>query len=295
MAQPSLNRRLSTQDASFLYFEREEAPLHIGSIAVLEGDLSYERLLEAISNKLHLIPRYLQRAVPGPFNIAHPSWEWDPDFDIKRHIKEVTIEGPGNDRQLTALAANLFAPMLDRQKPLWEMYLVHGLEHGRSAIVSKVHHCLVDGVSGIELLMIVFDVSPNPIPVEPPAREPPPPIPGPAALLTDAVWDNLADGIARAAELQRTLVESALEGDNRRRRMLRAWETVAPYLRQPVDRAPFNKPLRGNRTLAVSEFSFAEIRAIRAACGGTVNDVVLAVLGGALGRYLELHGQKTQE
>jgi len=236
MAQTSLNRRLSTQDASFLYFEREEAPLHIGSIAVLEGDLSYERLLEAISNKLHLIPRYLQRAVPVPFNVAHPTWEWDPEFDIRRHIKEVTIEEPGSDSQLTTLAAHLFAPMLDREKPLWEMYLVHGLERGRSAIVSKVHHCLVDGVSGIELLMIVFDVSPNPIFVQPPEREVPPPIPGPAALLADAVWDNLADGIDRAAELQRTLVESALEGDARRRRMhyVLPWSGVGTGTRPPL-------------------------------------------------------------
>ena len=97
MAQPALSRRLSAQDAAFLYMESDEAPMHIGSIAVFEGEVSYERFVESIENKLHLIPRYLQRVVPAPFNIGHPTWEWEPDFDIRRHIVEVEIPSPGND------------------------------------------------------------------------------------------------------------------------------------------------------------------------------------------------------
>src|SRR5512145_240938 len=164
MSSGDFGRRLSAQDAAFLYFEKEEAPLHIGSIALLEGDVSYDRFVESIEKKLHLIPRYLQRAVPVPFNLGHPTWEWDPDFDIRKHIFEVQAPAPGTDEQLIPFAADIFAGMLDRDKPLWEMYLVKGLEGDRSAIVSKVHHCLVDGVSGIELLMIVLDVTPNPPP-----------------------------------------------------------------------------------------------------------------------------------
>ncbi|MBI2913923.1 MAG: wax ester/triacylglycerol synthase family O-acyltransferase, partial [Chloroflexi bacterium] len=150
MAQTGLNRRLSAQDAAFLYFEKEEAPMHIGSIAVFDGDVPYERFVQNIASKLHLIPRYRQRVVPAPFNIGHPTWEFDPDFDISRHIIPVQIEPPGTDAQLIELGARLFAGKLDRGKPLWEMYLVRGLEGQRSAAVSKVHHCLVDGVSGIE-------------------------------------------------------------------------------------------------------------------------------------------------
>ena len=104
MSQGNLSRRLSAQDASFLYGEREEAPLHIGSIAVLEGDVSYEKLVQHISAKLHLIPRYTQRAVPAPFNIGHPTWEWDPNFDIRNHIIEVRIDPPGTHAQLLELA-----------------------------------------------------------------------------------------------------------------------------------------------------------------------------------------------
>jgi WS/DGAT/MGAT family acyltransferase len=294
MSQGKLSKRLSAQDASFLYFEREEAPMHIGSIAVLEGDVSYDRFTENLAAKLHLVPRYLQLAVPAPFNIGHPAWEWDPDFDITNHVKEVRIEGPGTHDQLMELAAGVFAPMLRRDKPLWEMYLVRGLEGDRSALVSKVHHCLVDGVSGIELLMLVFDVSPNPPPPPPPPNEERAPDPGPLARLLDAILDNAAGSIDQWAEFQQSLADTIWEGDSRRRRVMRAMETALPYMVSPVQRAPFNKPLTGSRKLAVSEFSFAEIRAIRGACGGTVNDVVLAVLGGAVGRYLEAHGEKAE-
>jgi len=294
MSSGDFGRRLTAQDASFLYFEKEEAPLHIGSIAVLEGDLSFERFVDSIEKKLHLIPRYLQRAVPAPFNIGHPTWEWDPEFDIKKHIFEVEIPAPGTDEQLIEFAANLFAGMLDRSKPLWEMYLVKGVEADRSAIVSKVHHCLVDGVSGIELLMLVFDVTPNPPPPMPAPEVERPPIPSPIARLMDAIFDNVTARLDEWADFQKSAVDAAMLGDSRTRRVLRALETSAPYFRVPVERAPFNKPFKGQRKLGVSDFSFAEIRAIRGSCGGTVNDVVLAVLGGALGRYLEMHGQKTE-
>lgn len=294
MAQEKLGRRLRAQDAAFLYAEREEAPLHIGSIAVFEGQVSYSRFVNNIASKLHLIPRYLQRAVPAPFNIGHPTWEWDPDFDLAHHVKHVTVEAPGADAQLFDLAADLFASILDRDKPLWEMYIVDGLEGGNSALITKVHHCLVDGVSGIELLMIVMDVSPNPPPPiagELPERRP---LPGPLSRLIDAVFDNMADSLDRLAEQQKALVDAATLGNSRARAVMRAVETAAPYLTTPVERTPFNKPLSTGRKLACSEFSFAEIRAIRQACGGTVNDVVLAVLGGALSRYVAMHGEKTE-
>ncbi len=294
MSQEKLNRRLSAQDASFLYPERKETPLHIGSIAVFEGAVSYDRLFDNIASKLHLIPRYQQKVVPAPFNIGHPTWEWDPEFDLKRHLMRVTVDAPGSDAQLMELAAKLFEGMLDRNKPLWEMYLVEGLEGSRSALVSKVHHCLVDGVSGIELLMIVLDVSADPPPPLPPS-EPVErtPIADPVTRFFDALLDNVTDQIDRWADSRKNAIDAIATGDSRARAAMRGLETALPYLMSPVARAPFNKPLGGERKLACSEFSFSEIRAIRAACGGTVNDVVLAVLGGALGRYLEMHRQST--
>jgi diacylglycerol O-acyltransferase / wax synthase len=290
------NRRLSAQDASFLYGERPEAPLHIGSIAVFEGTVPYERVVENIASKIHLIPRYQQRVVPAPFNIGHPTWEWDPDFDIRKHVKRVRIDPPGNDAQLMALSAKLFEGMLDRNKPLWEIHVVEGLEGDRSALVSKVHHCLVDGVSGIELLMIVLDVSPDqPSPVAAPNRGPVPEIPPAPTRLVDAIFDNIAAELDRIARYTRGAVDAVATGDGRIRAAMRSMEATQSYLATPVARAPFNKPLTKDRIVACSEFSFAEIRAIRAECGGTVNDVVLSVLAGSLGRYLEMHGEKTAD
>jgi WS/DGAT/MGAT family acyltransferase len=272
--------------------EKKEAPLHIGSIAVFEGNVDYDHFVENVASKLHLIPLYQQLAVPAPFNIGHPTWEWDPDFDIRRHIKRATVPAPGTDQQLYDFAAELFAPMLERDKPLWEMYVIDGVEGGRSALVSKVHHCLVDGVSGIELFMLVMDVSQVPIPPAPaPIIEKEPAAP-PLTRFFDALLDNMSQAVNAAADRQRNAVEN-MSGAGPGRTALRALETTLPYLQVPVVRAPFNKPLTGKRKVAFSEYSFAEIRQIRAAAGGTVNDVVLTVLGGGMSKYLEMHGQTT--
>jgi len=290
MTQRASSRRLSAQDASFLYFEKKESPLHIGSIAVFEGKVDYDRFVESIAAKIHLIPRYQQCVVPAPLNIGHPTWEWDPDFDIRRHIMPVELEKPGTDEQLFELATKLFAPMLGRDKPVWEMYLIQGLEGDRTALLSKVHHCLVDGVSGIELLMLVLDVSPTPIPpAEAPEIEKEPMEPQ-ATRFLEAILDNASASIDAWADRQELGLDTAL-GEGRGRAMLRGLETSLPYAQVPVVRAPFNKPLKEARKVAFSEYSFQEIRQIRAEAGGTVNDVVLTVLGGGMSKYLEMHGQ----
>ncbi|MCH7484462.1 MAG: wax ester/triacylglycerol synthase family O-acyltransferase [Chloroflexi bacterium] len=292
MTQRGTSQRLSAQDASFLYMERKEAALHIGSIAVCEGQISYDRFVNNIRAKLHLIPRYQQIATPAPFNLGHPTWEWDQEFDLSRHIYQVTLEG-ATDEELYEKAAELFAPMLDRKKPLWEIYVVNGLEGDRSALVSKVHHCLVDGVSGIELLMIMLDVSADPAP-PPPAPEIEKKPHDPSFMrIVDALLDNVSAEIDRLAA-RSTLNVDIAGGETQVRSIARALETAVPYFQVPMVRAPFNKPLTGGRVLAFSEFSFQEIRQIRRAAGGTVNDVVLTVLGGALGRYFEMHGQTTE-
>ncbi len=292
MAQRGRDRRLSAQDASFLYFQKRESPLHIGSIAVFEGQVDLEGFIENLDAKINLIPRYQQIVVPAPFNIGHPTWEWDPNFDIRRHISAVKLAAPGTDQQLFDLGAELFSSMLDRNKPLWEMILIQGLQGNRSALLTKVHHCLVDGVSGIELLMLVMDVSPTPIP---PAQLPDlekddaPPV---LERFFDAMLDNMATSLDGLAGTGRNLVED-IGGTGPLRNRLHALETTLPYMQVPVVRAPFNKPLSPGRKVAFSEYSFQEIRQIRQAAGGTVNDVVLTVLGGGMAKYLEMHGQTT--
>jgi diacylglycerol O-acyltransferase len=293
MGQGSLSHRLSAQDGAFFYNDTEEAPMNLGSVAVFQGEISYERLRENLEPKMHLVPRYRQRVIPAPLNLHHPTWEFDPQFDIRRHIIPVRLDPPGSDDQLRELAARVFQGRLSRDKPLWEIHLVHGLEGDRSAMAFKVHHCLVDGVSGVELLMMVLDVSPDPPPPPPPPGPyEPPPMPDTVTRFFDAVFDRLADGLKTTADIQKALLNT-MDNPATARSLSRALEAALPYFAVPGQRAPFNASFSGERKLAWSEYDFSEVRAIRQACGATVNDVVLAVLGGALSRYYEGHGQAT--
>jgi len=294
MGQGNLSHRLSAQDAAFFYNDTEEAPMNIGSVAVFQGEISYERLVENLEQKMHLCPRYRQRVIPAPMNLHHPTWEFDCQFDIRNHIIPMRLDPPGSDDQLRELAGRVFQGRLSRDKPLWEIHLVHGLEGDRSALVSKVHHCLVDGVSGIELLMMVLDVSPDPPPpTPPPGPYEPPAMPDTVTRFFDAVFDRLADGLKTTADIQKALLNT-VDNPASVRSLSRALETALPYFAVPSQRAPFNGSFSGERKVAWSEYDFAEVRAIRKACGATVNDVVLAVLGGALSRYYEAHGQTTE-
>jgi len=294
MTQPQLNQRLTSMDASFLYFERKEAPLHIGGIHVFEGELPYEVFVEHIQARMHLLPRYQQKIIPAPFGVGHPTWERDPDFEVRKHILKATVDAPGDLDQLRRLTGRLQSSMLSRDKPLWEMYVVSGMSGNRSALITKVHHAMVDGVSGVDLLKIVLDMSPNPAP-------PPPPEKAVSHPRTD-MTTNFIEGLLGSAE------ESMKSWNDFQKGLLNLTQTLLkepsrpfsqslgslfPAMAAPVSLLPFNRANSGEQHLGWNEFSFAEARAIRAAIGGTVNDVMLTVLSGAMARYVELHGQKT--
>lgn len=288
----ALSRRLSPQDNFFLLLETDESPLNIGSVGIFEGKLSYDELFEMVRNKMHMIPRYRQRIVQAPFNIARPTWEDDPHFDLSRHIKHVTIDPPGTHEQLMDLVARLYEGRLDRSKPPWELTVIEGLEDDRTAVFSKVHHCLVDGVSGVELLMVTMDVQPDPPPSPPGPPYEPSPMPERESLFVDALFDNARDVLDRSRDFQASI---ARRDTSEIRGLAKALETGLPYMVTPMEKAPFNGRLSGRKRFAGTEVPFDEVRAIRSACGGTVNDVILAVLGGAMGRYLDLHGQETAD
>ena len=290
-----LNRRLSPQDATFYYLETPEAPMSIGSVAIFEGHISYRRFLESIESRMHLIPRYRQRVVEPPFNIGRPTWEFDPEFDIRRHIIRVPLPAPGSDEQLRELAARLIRGQLDRSKPLWELYFVEGLEGERTALVSKIHHCLVDGVSGIELMTVMLDVSADPAPVIPPAVEPVPELPSQGWLFLDGLFDSISESLDRAADFQLILTDSLPGGDRARiNTIAKGLRAAFPYVRTAREKMPFNESFSGQRELAWAEIPFHEARAVRRAHGGTVNDVVLTVLAGGLAHYAQAHGEVTE-
>ncbi len=287
------SNRMSAADAWFLYFEKRNAPLHIGSLGVFEGTIPVKKTVAGLAERLHLIPRYRQRAVFPPLFAGHPRWEDDPAFSLERHIREVKLPAPGSNEQLHELTSEIFAQMLPRDRPLWDITVVHGLEGDRCAYVNRVHHCLVDGVSGVELLLALLDLSPNPPPTPAPDRVwRPEPWSGSVISWADAMLDQWRRGVDALANVQLNLLDPG--GILKRAgEFAGALTSALPAAMRFPSPAIWNRPLTEKRQAAFNTLSFQEVRAIRGALGGTVNDVCLTILGGALGRYLEAHGVAT--
>ncbi|MBI1317551.1 MAG: wax ester/triacylglycerol synthase family O-acyltransferase [Candidatus Hydrogenedens sp.] len=286
MLDSELPRRLSGMDAFFLYAEREDQPLHVGATCIFDGRIPFLRFMRNLENRLHLIPRYRQRIVPSPLGIGHPTWEDDPGFDIKNHVFRVKVKAPGGEKELRQLSGKIFTGTLDRSKPLWEIYVVEGCEGGRGALIFKVHHCMVDGVAGIGLAFVLFDMVPDP----PKSRKKPfrpEPLPEPQELLVDALWDSAIESVNHWTRFQRSVTDfgSSLNGTDLGT-ALRSFAASVGKLLLPLNRLPFNKPLSGRRLVCWREYSFTDTRAIRAVAGGTFNDVILTCVSGAIRRYM---------
>ncbi len=297
MASPNLNRRLSSLDATFLYLEKKECPMHIGSTSIFDGKVTLKALTKHISERLHLIPRYTQKIVPDPFNIAHPTWEEDEEFDIGNHIFEVTSKKNLSLEDLVGIAGEKLTDVMDRSKPLWELFLVPKLAGGQSALISKIHHSMVDGISGVDLIKILFDISPDPeSPPPKPEKQPPPPKLDPARQLLDSLLGSVEEGMNRFVEMQAGMLYLASTlFDPKSAEKIPHFAGVLPAISAPPPILPFNKPCSGVKRLAWSEFDFADARKVKNILGGTVNDVVLTILSEAVSRYVKMHGHKTKD
>jgi len=289
-----LSHRMTSQDASFIYGESHTGPLHIGSLNIFDGHLDYDELVDYMAQRMHLLPRYRQKLVFVPFNLAHATLEDDPDFDLHNHVKCHSLPDGTGDKAFVRAAMAAFEPMLDRGKPVWEMHLFQGLEGGRSAIVWKIHHCLVDGVSGIELLTVALDFCAEaPAPAPPEHAWAPPPLPSLLRTFSNAMIDlvqsrlNDARKVAKVIEAPRMVAEQAA--------MLAGYAgKMARMMARQIVAAPWNAGLvTSARSLAWLTVSFGDVRAIRNALGGTVNDVVLAILSEAAARYMKHHAVRT--
>ena len=306
-------RRLSALDADFLYLERRSQPLHIASIITFDSELDYERLLADLAARLHLVPRYVQRAVPTPLGFGHPTWEPDPTFDLRRHVYRRRLRPPGGDRELAALCAILYAQPLGRERPLWEMHLIEGYEgggegprspaeraaiskrpakrgHGGTALLVKVHHSMADGVGGVELLAVLFDtVAQAAAPCGTPSLAAQPALPSFARRVCDGVVERAT---ARATQGRavlgllarpRAALEQLRETVETIRHVGRTYLAGAPA-------TPFNGPIGAARQLGWATFSLSVARAIKQRLGASINDLVLAVMSGALRRVLHERG-----
>ena len=290
MAEAPNGSRMTSLDAAFYHLERTGQLLHVGGVYTVEGAIDFERLLADLATRLHLIPRYTERAVSVPFNLAHPTWEPDPHFDIRHHVLHQKLRSPGSDEQLVTLVSRLFAQPLKRSRPLWELYQIDGYRGERSVIFAKVHHCMIDGVSGVQLLGVMFDPSPTPAPVPPPegVREAPP-LPTPTAQLVRAVREGVQGGLARVqavADLvrnpRRALAELGLAAD--------ALGELGRMALSDVPSTPFNGHVSILRHVVWTTFPLNAVKAVKDRLGGTLNDVVLSTISAALRAYLERAG-----
>ncbi|HVB78370.1 MAG TPA: wax ester/triacylglycerol synthase family O-acyltransferase [Candidatus Binataceae bacterium] len=291
MAEASkLTRRLSSQDASFLYNETPNGPLHVGLLQTFEGEIEFDRLIEHLERRIHLLPRYRQRLVFAPFNLAHATLEDDPEFALRNHLKLHTLESGAGDAELAAAAMRANEPALERSRPLWELHLFQRLEGGRSALLWKIHHCIVDGVSALQLIAIAMDLRPD-APAPPPASEPwtPASLPDKSRSLLDAAIALVQSRLDEVREAGK-LLSAPADLAERSAAMASAAAQMFQMMSRPVVPAPWNLGLVGRaRSLAWLRVSFGDLRAIRSALGGTVNDVVLSILSEGAARYLKHH------
>lgn len=298
MSQPKLNRRLTSLDAAFLYLEKEQCPMHIASTSIFEGRLTHRDLVKHIKERLHLVPRYLQKVVPDPFNLGHPTWETADDFDIKQHIFKVKQTKVFTEDDLVKVAGETLSGVMDREKPLWELYVVEKVEGNRSAMIAKIHHCMVDGISGVDIMKILFDITPKTT-APPPQTEPPKeeePKKDSTQQFLESAMDGMKEMMTRMMEMQGGLMYMASTlAKPETVETLPQIADVLPAVTTPPPMLPFNGKCSGERRLAWSKFSFADARTIRNALGGTVNDVVLTLLSEAVARYTRFHKQETDE
>lgn len=288
---------MSSFDATFLYLEKKECPLHIGSTSVFDGPLDVEAVKKHVSDRLHLIPRYRQKVVPDPFAISHPTWEFDEDFDIDNHIFEISRKGKTTVDVLADIAGEKMTDLMDRGKPLWELHIVNGMAGGKSGLIAKVHHCMVDGISGVDLIKILFDIKPeSDPPPPPPEEEEEAPKMDATRKLFDSILGSMEEGMNRFLELQAGMMYLAANIANPKiAEKLPHIADVLPSVAAPVAILPFNKECSGIRRLAWSEYSFRDARLIKNVLEGTVNDVVLTIISEAVTRYAKLHGTTTED
>jgi WS/DGAT/MGAT family acyltransferase len=289
-------RRLSNLDASFLFIESKFSPMHGGPIFVLNGELPFDRLFRHMEERLHVAPRYRQRLAFAPFDLAHPVFADDPEFKLENHVRRVELlKGISEADALKEIVRFHFGRVMDRSRPLWDVILFDGLP-GRSLCVWSTHHALVDGVSLFDLFNKTLDFTPHPPPVEWPAETPSPAsMPSEIESLLTALHDS---AVQQVDSLVRTIEDWVLEpnrGLEQIRTMAKALQMMNETAQAPIAATPWNAGLcSAAPQVAWLKLPFADFRAIRSSFEGTINDIVLTILGEAAARYLKHHGWPTQ-
>ena len=283
--------RMTPLDAAFLQAEDEEdeVSMAIASIAVFEGPVpTLREFTESLAGRLPLVPRYRQKVRTVPFDLGPPVWVDDEHFDLGYHVRRTAVPAPGGDAEVRVLMGRVMSARLDRRRPLWEYWMVEGLEDGRWAVISKVHHCMVDGISGTDLYRVILDPLPQPQPAEPdrwrPSREP-----SSLWLTAAAVRDLLVSPFDQVHALARELRHPrALAG--------LVWDTVRGLAALstallPASASSLSGPLSAHRRFTWAGASVADVKAVRRELGGTFNDVILAAVTAGFRALLLARGE----
>ena len=298
--------RLGTLDSLFLELEDRTAHMHVGAVAIFEGPPPpYRDLLRLIEARLDAVPRYRQRVMFVPGKLGRPVWVDETQFDLEYHVRHTALPSPGGEAELKKLAGRLLSQALDRDKPLWEMWLVEGMGGGdgaagdgrspqggasndRFAIVSKTHHAMLDGVSGVDLATVLMDTEPASAPPDAPAAWTPRKAPPVAELMISSVKEQLSNPLRMARE--------AMEPNSEAVKVVgQLFSGLKPLLgvfsMGMAPPSPLNVPIGPHRRFEMVELSLAEVKEVRAGLGGTVNDVILATVAGALRSWLMARGE----
>jgi diacylglycerol O-acyltransferase len=287
--------RLTAVDAAFLAQEGQNSHMHIGAVALFEGPPpAYRDFCNHIRSRLHLVPRYRQKLAIPPLETGRPLWVDDPAFNLDFHVRHTALPAPGSEEQLRALAARIHSQRLDRERPLWELWLVQGLEDNRFALISKTHHAVVDGVSGMDLATVMFDLTPVPEPV---AHEGEPWVP----QHEPSGAQLAARGLLGLARTPLELVGRAAAAITRPQATLEAAREAVEGVAEvawagmnPAPASPLNVPIGPHRRLAFVRSELEDFKLIKNTFGGTVNDVMLTVVAGGLRRWLQSRGVRVE-
>ncbi len=293
MANPD---RLTALDSTFLHLEEHStAHMHVASVMVFEGQApTPQELIDHVLSRLHLVPRYRQRLAFVPLDQGRPVWADDPHFNPAYHIRHTALPKPADDAALKRLAGRLFSQRLDRSKPLWEIWLVQSMSGGRFALIAKTHHALVDGISGVDITTVLFDTAREPAPTAPSPTWSAKPLPGPAKLLGEALLERSTV----PAEMLRG-GRALLRGPRKAFSQLKSGltnvgATTLTGITAPAPPSPFNVDIGPHRRYTFLDADLASFKAIKDSLGGTLNDVVLASVSLALGRWLRRHDTDTE-
>lgn len=281
--------RLTQTDASFVYSETASGPMHISSVYVLDGELSYETLLTRFEKRLHLIPAYRRKLLHVPFSLGHPVWVDDADFELRNHVQHHELTPGTSLEDAMDAAVTLNEPIMERNMPLWRFIMISGVP-GVTLLLQMTHHAMIDGASGIALTMVLYDLDAKAGEPVPP-NEPWAPVPAPssAKLMADAIQENMRE---MAENNPMKLMANAA---NNREKLSKAAEIMGRFVQQPVITAPFNAGAIGpHRKVGWIKKPFAEIREIRKQLGGTINDIVLVVVSEAVSRYLAANEENVE-